>query len=68
MNREIVKILDEPIEVYSNLKFEKDKSTKMKPGVTVILEETGKIHFDEEGEERKILRIRKKNRNYYTLL
>jgi hypothetical protein len=65
MNRSISKTLETPTRLYSNLKFEKDKSSLIKEGVTVILEETGKIYMDEMGIEKKIFRIRKKNRNYY---
>jgi hypothetical protein len=53
--------------LYSNLKFEKGKAATLKAGNTVILEETGKIHIDESGMERKVFRIRKKTRNYYVL-
>lgn len=67
MNRAISKTLEKPLRIYSNLKFEETKSTSIKAGSTVLLEETGKVHVDESGVERKVFRIRKNTRNYYVL-
>jgi len=33
----------------------------------VVLEDTGKIHEDEEGNQKTIFRIRRNTRNYYAL-
>ena len=67
MNRAISKTLEKPLRLYSNLKFEETKATSVKAGNTVLLEETGKVHVDESGEERKVFRIRRNTRNYYVL-
>lgn len=67
MNREISKTIKTPLRLYSNLKFDETKVSLIKPGNTVILEETGKVHINEEGEEKKIFRFRKNTRNYYVL-
>lgn len=67
MNRSITKTLKSPIKLYSNLKFEESKMTRLVEGNTVILEETGKVHIDTEGRERRVFRLRKNTRNYYVL-
>jgi hypothetical protein len=67
MNMSITKTLDSPLQMYSNLKFDPSKSSTLKAGATVTLEETGKLHVDEEGLPRKVFRIRKNTRNYYVL-
>lgn len=67
MNMSITKTLDSPLQLYSNLKFDPSKSSTLKAGVTVTLEETGKLHVDEGGFTRKVFRIRKNTRNYYVL-
>ena len=59
---------DEQLKLYSSLKFEEEKGTsRVKPGSTVLLEETGKLHQDPEGKLHKVFRLRKNRRNYYTL-
>jgi membrane peptidoglycan carboxypeptidase len=67
MNRSISKTLEKPMKLYSNLKFDETKVTSLKAGNIVTLEETGKVHMDEGGTERKVFRIRKNTRNYYVL-
>lgn len=67
MNRKLTITLEKQLKLYSNLKFEEKGLTSLKPGTTVTFEETGKIHTDEEGKDRKVLRLRKNTRNYYTL-
>lgn len=67
MNRSISKTLEKPMKLYSNLKFDETKVASLKAGNTVVLEETGKVHVDGSGIERKIFRIRKNTRNYYVL-
>jgi len=49
------------------LKFEEKGITRLKEGVTVTFEETGKIHTNQEGKDCKVLRLRKNTRNYYIL-
>lgn len=57
-----------PLKLYSSLKFDEEKGTsRIKPGETVVLEETGKLHQDPEGNVHKVFRLRKNKRNYYTL-
>lgn len=67
MNRTLEVTLSEPIKLYASLKFEEKGVSKLKEGETVTLEETGKIHINEEGKECKVLRLRKATRNYYLL-
>lgn len=67
MNRKVTVTLDKSLKMYSNLKFQEKGITNLKPGMTVILEETGKVHVDESGNETKVLRMKKNTRNYYTL-
>jgi hypothetical protein len=67
MNRTITKTLDSPLKLYSNLKFTDTGTIKLKAGATVILEDTGKVHEDEEGNQKVIFRIRRNTRNYYAL-
>jgi hypothetical protein len=67
MNRKVTVTLEKSLKMYSNLKFEEKGVTSVKPGVTLTLEDTGKIHLDEEGKERKVFRLKKNTRNYYTL-
>ena len=67
MNRKITITATEPIKLYANLKFEERGVTRLKVGVTAVLEETGKIHTNEEGKDCKVLRLRKNTRNYYVL-
>ena len=67
MNRTETKILESPLKLYSNLKFLEVGTIKMKAGATVILEDTGKVHEDEQGNLRIIFRIRRNTRNYYAL-
>jgi hypothetical protein len=67
MNRQVTVTNTEPMRLYSNLKFEEKGVTILKPNNTVILEETGKIHTDENGKDYNVLRIRKNTRNYYVL-
>lgn len=67
MNRQVTITTDKKIKLYANLKFEEKGITSLKAGVTVMLEETGKIHMDEEGKEYRVLRLRKNTRNYYVL-
>lgn len=56
------------LKLYSSLKFEESKGTSaIKPGSTIFLEETGKLHQDPEGKLHKVFRLRKNRRNYYTL-
>jgi hypothetical protein len=52
--------------MFSSLKFTEKCITNLKPGITVTLEETGKVHTDDEGKEHKVLRLRRDTRNYYT--
>jgi hypothetical protein len=68
MNRTITRILDSPLKLYSNLKFSNTGTIKIKAGATVILEDTGKVHEDEEGNQKAIFRIRRNTRNYYALV
>ena len=67
MNRTITKTLDSPLKLYSNLMFSDTGTIKLKAGATVILEDTGKVHEDEEGNQKAIFRIRRNTRNYYAL-
>lgn len=67
MNKTITITLGKPIKLYANLKFEEKGLTYLKEGVTVTLEETGKIYIDEEGKNYSVLRFRKNTRNYYVL-
>ena len=67
MNRKTTIVLAETVKLYANLKFEEKGLTSLKVGETVTLEETGKIHTDEEGNDHKVLRVRKNTRNYYVL-
>jgi hypothetical protein len=67
MNRKITITVTEPIKLYANLKFEERGVTRLKVGATAVLEETGKIHTNEEGKDCKVLRLRKNTRNYYVL-
>ena len=55
------------LKLYANLKFEEKGITRIKEGVTVTLEETGKVHTNAEGKDCKVLRLRKNTRNYYIL-
>jgi hypothetical protein len=66
MNRKVTVTLEKQLKMFSSLKFNQKGITSMKPGSTITLEETGKIHTDEEGKEHKVLRLRKDTRNYYT--
>lgn len=63
----IKKKLESPLKLYSSLKFEEKGITKIKAGVNVVLEDTGKIHVDSEGNHKRVFRLRKNTRNYYTL-
>ena len=57
-----------PLKLYSSLEFNEERGTsRIKPGLTVVLEETGKLHQDSEGNVHKVFRLRKNKRNYYTL-
>lgn len=67
MNRKITITTGKQIKLFTNLKFEDKGQTFIKPGTTVTLEETGKVHTNEKGEDCKVLRLRKNTRNYYTL-
>jgi len=67
MNRKITVTLAEPLKLYASLKFEEKGITRLKEGATVTLEETGKVHTNEEGKDCKVLRLRKNTRNYYIL-
>jgi len=67
MNKKVTVNLDKNLKMYSNLKFVEKGVTVLKPGTTVTLEDTGKVHPDEEGNERKVFRLKKNTRNYYTL-
>lgn len=67
MNRKVTMTLEKNLKMYSNLKFAEKGVTVLKPGTTVTLEDTGKVHPDEEGNERKVFRLKKNTRNYYTL-
>jgi hypothetical protein len=49
------------------LKFDEKGITSLKPGATVTLEETGKVHTNSEGKDCKVMRLRKNTRNYYTI-
>jgi hypothetical protein len=66
MNRKVTITLEKVLKMFSSLKFNEKGLTSLKPGTTVTLEETGKVHVDEEGKEHKVLRLRKDTRNYYT--
>lgn len=66
MNRKVTVTLEKQLKMFSSLKFTEKGITSLKPGVTVTLEETGKVHTDEEGKEHKVLRLRRDTRNYYT--
>ncbi len=67
MNRTITITLEKNLKLYSSLKFLEKGITNLKPGTTVVLEETGKVHADEEGKTYKVFRLRRDTRNYYTL-
>jgi hypothetical protein len=70
MNQTVVVNVSEEtqLKLYSSLKFEEERGTsRVKPGSTVVLEETGKLHQDTEGNVHKVFRLRKNKRNYYTL-
>lgn len=67
MNRQTTITLEKTLKLYANLKFEEKGLTHLKPGVTVLLEETGKVHIDEEGKEHNVLRLRRNTRNYYII-
>lgn len=67
MNRTKTINLQKPIKLYANLKFEEKGLITLKPGVTVDLEETGKVHIDKKGKEYRIYRLRRNTRNYYIL-
>ena len=67
MNRKITITLEQPIKLYSSLKFDEKGITSLKPGATVTLEETGKVHTNTEGKDCKVMRLRKNTRNYYTI-
>ena len=67
MNRKTTITVTEPVKLYANLKFEERGITRLKEGTTVVLEETGKVHTNEEGKDCKVLRLRKNTRNYYVL-
>lgn len=66
MNRKLTITLEKQLKMFSSLKFNEKGLTNLKPGITITLEETGKIHKDDEGLEHKVLRLRKETRNYYT--
>ncbi len=66
MNRKVTITLEKQLKMFSSLKFTEKGITSLKPGATITLEETGKVHTDEEGKEHKVLRLRKDTRNYYT--
>jgi hypothetical protein len=66
MNSKVTVTLSEELKMFSSLKFNEKGLTSLKPGSTVTLEETGKIHIDEGGKSHKVLRLRKDTRNYYT--
>lgn len=66
-NRKITITVSEPVKLYASLKFEEKGITKLKEGTTVVLEETGKVHTNDEGKDCKVLRLRKNTRNYYVL-
>jgi hypothetical protein len=67
MNRTITITLEKNLKLYSSLKFLEKGITNLKPGITIVLEETGKVHADEEGKACKVFRLRRDTRNYYTL-
>jgi hypothetical protein len=67
MNRTVTKVLEAPLKIYSNLKFIEGGTIKLKQGTTVTLEDTGKVHEDENGISRSVFRIRRNTRNYYIL-
>jgi len=67
MNRKLTMTLEKSLKMYSNLKFQERGTTILQPGVTLTLEDTGKVHMDEEGKESKVFRLKKNTRNYYTL-
>lgn len=67
MNRKLTVTLTEPVKLYASLKFEEKGITRLKEGVTVTFEETGKVHTNAEGKDCKVLRLRKNTRNYYIL-
>jgi hypothetical protein len=66
MNRKVTVTLENQLKMFSSLKFSEKGITSLKPGTTITLEETGKVHKDEEGREHKVLRLRRDTRNYYT--
>lgn len=66
MNRKVTITLEKQLKMFSSLKFSEKGMSTLKSGLTVTLEETGKIHTDEEGKEHKVLRLRRDTRNYYT--
>ena len=68
MNQTETRTLDSPLKLYSNLKFLEVGTIKIKAGATVILEATGKVHEDEEGNQRAIFRVRRNTRNYYAIV
>jgi hypothetical protein len=67
MNRRITITVSEPLKLYSSLKFDEKGIARLKEGTTVTLEETGKIHTNDEGKDCRVLRLRKNTRNYYVL-
>ena len=44
MNRKVTVTLDGPLKMFSSLKFTEKGITSLKPGTTITLEETGKVH------------------------
>jgi hypothetical protein len=67
MHRKVTVTLEKSLKMYSNLNFQEKGTTNLKPGITVTLEDTGKVHLDEQGKETKVFRLKKNTRNYYTL-
>lgn len=67
MNRTKTITLEHTIKLYANLKFEEKGLTVLRAGTTVSLEETGKVHVNEEGTEFDVYRLRRNTRNYYVL-
>ena len=68
MNRTETRTLDSPLKLYPNLKFLEVGTIKIKAGATVILEDTGKVHEDEQGSQRAIFRVSRNTRNYYAIV
>lgn len=66
MNRKVTVTLEKQLKMFSSLKFNEKGITSLKPGATITLEDTGKVHTDDEGREHKVLRLRRDTRNYYT--